>query len=268
MSIDTSYPSDLRNHEWQRLHPMLPKSAPRGRPRKVNLRTIINGIRYFLRSGCAWRMLPKDFGPWRTVYGYFAAWTASGWWERIHDRLRAKVRQANGRCPQPTGAVLDSQTVKLADQGGPSGYDAAKKTKGRKRHILVDTLGLLLGVHVAAADEQDRDGAKNLLERVLGWYGRLAILWADSAYAGHLVDWVKSLRPRGRLHLEIVRRDPKVNGFAVLPKRWVVERTFAWLGKYRRLTRDYECKTSHSEALIYIAMSNLMLRRLARSQQN
>jgi putative transposase len=129
-------------------------------------------------------------------------------------------------------------------------------------------IAVLLGVHVAAADEQDRDGAKNLLERVLGWYGRLAILWADSAYAGHLVDWVKSLRPRGRLHLEIVRRDPKVNGFAVLPKRWVVERTFAWLGKYRRLTRDYECKTSHSEALIYIAMSNLMLRRLARSQQN
>lgn len=172
-------------------------------------------------------MLPHEFGPWQTIYDLYRRWSQSGLWETLHDRLRARVRQADGRTPQPTAAVLDSPRVKLSDQGGPCGYDAGKKINGRKRHILVDTLGLLLGVYVRAASQQARDGAKTLLARVLGWYGRLATIWADGGYAGALVAWVKALRPRGRLHLEIVRRSDDVRGLAVLPKRWLVERTFA-----------------------------------------
>ena len=261
--MDKIYPTDCTDTEWEILRPLLPPRAKRGRP-PTDRRQVINAIRYWLRAGCAWRLLPLDFGPWSTIYDIYRSWVKSGLWVKIHEWLRAKVRQADGRTPQPTAAVLDSQTVKMGDQGGSSGYDAGKKTKGRKRHILVDTLGLLLGVYVGAADQQDRDGAKTLLPRVLGWYSRLAKIWADGGYAGTLVEWVKALRPRGKLHLEIVRRSDTAQGFAVLPKRWIVERTFAWFFKQRRLARDYEVKTEHSEALLYIAMSGLMLRRLAR----
>lgn len=261
----TTYPSDLTNAEWKILQPMLPPRAKRGRP-PTDRRLVLNAIRYVLRAGCAWRMLPGEFGPWKTIYDIYRRWVKSGLWENLHDRLRDKVRQAEGHKPQPTAAVLDSQTVKTGDQGGPTGYDAGKKTKGRKRHILVDTLGLLLGVYVGPADEQDRDGAKTLLERIIGWYSRLVKIWADGGYAGQLVAWVKALRPRGKLHLEIVRRSDQARGFQVLPKRWLVERTFAWLYKQRRLVRDYEFKTEHSEAWLYIAISGLMLRRLANQQ--
>ena len=188
-----------------------------------------------------------------------------GRWKRVHDTLRTKVRQADGRQPGPTAAVMDSQTVKVGDQGGVRGYDAGKKTAGRKRHILVDVLGLLLGVYVGSASEQDRDGAKTLLARCMDWYGRLTKIWADAGYAGTLVAWVKALRPRGLLHLDIVRRSDAAQGFQVIYRRWVVERTFGWFGKQRRLVRDYETKTQHSEAMLYIAMTSLMLRRLARS---
>jgi putative transposase len=263
---NTQYPSDLTDTEWKILQPLLPPRRKRGRP-PTDRRLVLNAIRYVLRSGCAWRMLPRHFGPWSTVYDLYRRWVKDGLWQKIHDRLRDKVRQADGRRPQPTAAVLDSQSVKLGDQGGPCGYDAGKKINGRKRHILVDTLGLLLGVYVGPASEQDRDGAKTLLARVIGWYQRLAKIWADGGYAGALVAWVKALRPRGQLHLDIVRRSDQVCGFEVLPKRWLVERTFAWLFKQRRLARDYERRLEHSEAWLYIAMSGLMLRRLATQRQ-
>ncbi len=185
--MDKIYPTDLNDTEWEILRPLLPVRAKRGRP-PTDRRLVINAIRYWLRAGCAWRLLPREFGPWSTIYDIYRHWVKSGRWEKLHDRLRDKVRQANERKPQPTAAVLDRQTVKLADQGGSSGYDAGKKTKGRKRPILVDTLGLLLGVYVGAANEQDRDGAKTLLARIIGWYGRLAKIWADGGYAGHTGD--------------------------------------------------------------------------------
>ncbi len=264
--MNANYPTDLNDTEWEILRPLLPHRARRGRP-PTDRRHVLNALRYWLRAGCAWRLLPRDFGPWSTIYDIYRGWVKRGLWQKIHDRLRDKVRQADARAPQPTAAVLDSQTVKVGDQGGPCGYDAGKKTKGRKRHILVDTLGLLLGVYVGPANEQDREGAKTLLGRVFGWYQRLAKIWADGGYAGALVAWVKALRPRGKLHLDIVRRSDATVGFAVLPQRWIVERTFAWLFKQRRLARDYEVKTEHSEALLYIAMSGLMLRRLARQRR-
>lgn len=260
----TKYPTDLTDEEWQVLRPLLPPRSKMGRP-PADRRQVIDGIRYLLRSGCAWRLLPHEFGPWSTVYDVYRRWVKQGVWKRIHDTLRDRVRKADGRQPAPTAAVMDSQTVKIGDQGGVRGYDAGKKTSGRKRHILVDVLGLLLGVYVGSADEQDRDGAQTLLQRCLYWYGRLAKIWADGGYAGALLAWVKALRPRGKLHLEIVKRSDDVRGFKVLPRRWVVERTFGWFSKQRRLVRDYETKTDHSEAMLYICMITLMLRRLART---
>ena len=263
MSIRTPYPTDLTDTEWQMLRPLLPARAKTGRP-PTDRRLILNGIRYVVRAGCAWRLLPHDFGPWSTVYGVYRNWSKNGRWQRLQDTLRERVRVAAGRQPGPTAALLDSQSVKIGDQGGVRGYDAGKKVTGRKRHILVDVLGLLLGVYVGPADEQDRDGAKTLLQRCVGWYGKLAKIWADGGYAGALVAWVKALRPRGRLHLDIVQRGADQIGFKVLPRRWVVERTFGWFMKQRRLVRDYEAKTEHAETMLYIAMTTLMLRRLAR----
>lgn len=263
LCVDTHYPTDRTDAEWQIIRPLLPARAQTGRP-PADRRRIINGLRYRLRAGCAWRLLPHEYGPWSTVYGLYRAWTKTGLWLRIHEVLRGRVRVAEGRHPGPTAAVMDSQSVKIGDQGGVRGYDAGKKVTGRKRHILVDVMGLLLGVYVGSADEQDRDGAKTLLQRCLGWYGKLAKIWADGGYAGALVEWVKALRPRGRLHLDIVKRSDDQVGFKVLPRRWVVERTFGWFVKQRRLVRDYETKTGHAEAMLYLAMTTLMLRRLAR----
>jgi putative transposase len=245
----------------------LPPRPKRGRS-PTERREVIDAILYLLRAGCAWPLLPREFGPWSTIYDIFRRWVTSGLWKRLHDALHTRLRQAEGRQPAATAAVLDSQTVKLGTQGGPCGYDAGKKIAGHKRHVLVDRLGLLLGVLVGPADQQDRDGAKTLLERCLYWYGCLATIWADGGYAGALVDWVRQLRPSRPVDLEIVRRDPTQAGFTLLPKRWVVERTFAWFGKQRRLVRDYEAKTQHSEAMLRIAMSSLMLRRLPRHACN
>lgn len=265
MQTQTVYLTDLRDEHWQLLRPLLPARSQTGRP-PADRRRVVNGILYLLRTSCAWRLLPKEYGPWSTVYGVFRLWVKQGLWERIHNTLRDKVRAANGRRPSPTAAILDSQTVKVGDQGGVRGYDAGKKTAGRKRHILVDVLGLLLGVSVGSADEPDRDGARTLLPRSIYRYGRLAKIWADAGYAGALVAWVKALRPRGRLHLDIVRRSDTAKGFQVLHRRWIVERTFGWFVKQRRLVRDYEAKTQHSEAMLYIAMIPLMLRRLAKAK--
>ena len=260
-----AYPSSLSDGQWLLLQPLLPPPAKRGRKTK-DRRLILDGIFYVLRAGCAWRMMPRDFGPWSTVYDVYRKWAKSGLWKQIHDTLRHLVRKAAGKLSQPSAAALDSQSVKMADQGGESGFDAGKRIKGRKRHLLVDTLGLLLGVCVTSAAIQDRDGAVQLLSSHFLTYWRLAVVWVDSAYRGLLVEWVKGLRPFGRLHLEVVSKLPGQKGFSLLRKRWIVERTFSWLLKWRRLRCDYEHKTEHSEAWIYLAMTGVMLRRLSKAK--
>jgi putative transposase len=227
------------------------------------MRLVLNGVFYVVRSGIPWRYLPREYPPWQTVYGYFRRWRIDGVWERLHERLRATVRQAEGRHRQPSAAILDSQSVKTTRRGGPDrGYDAGKKVNGRKRHILVDTIGLVLLVVVHAASQQDRDGAKLVLQKLQHRYTRLRLIWADGGYAGALIEWVRAIRTRNRLQLQIVKRNDSSKGFVVLPRRWVVERTFAWLGFHRRLSKDYEALPATSQAMIYIAMIRLMLARL------
>jgi putative transposase len=220
---------------------------------------LVNAILYVLWSGCQWRMLPHDFPPWQSVWGYFSRWQKANIWQSIHDSLRETVRQVDGREAEPSAAVLDSQSTKTTEQGGPHGYDAGKKVNGRKRHLLVDTMGLLLAVLVLPANIQDRDGAKTLLSKVNGHFPRLRVIWADGAYGGELVSWVKQT-----CHwiLQTVLRPVGVKGFVLLPRRWVVERTFGWLNRCRRLSKDYERDPQTMETWIHIAMIRLMSRRL------
>jgi len=259
-----NYPTDLTDEQWQILRKLLPQPSSRGRPQTVCRRAVVNAILYVLRSGCAWRLLPHDFPKWKTVYGIFFAWRNDGTWQRIHEALRHKLRRREGRKTSPSAAIIDSQTVKTTEVGGQRGYDAGKKINGRKRHIVVDTLGLILALVVHSADIQDQDGAVLVL-RILGRlkerFHRLKVIFADSAYGrNNLPDCVKDAF--GWL-LQTVLRPAKVKGFVALPKRWIVERTFGWLGRYRRHSKDYERTTASSEAMIYIAMTHLMLRRLA-----
>ena len=261
-----AYQSDLKEQEWQIISPILPTASAvgsRGRPQEWPLREILNAIFYILKAGCVWRMLPHDLPPWQTVYYHYRKWSKDGTWERLNEALRTITREQAGREVQPSAAIVDSQSVKTTSVMGVRGYDAGKQIKGRKRHAAVDTIGLLLLVIVTTANVQDRDGAKLLLARLRqqGSDLRLQRVWADGSYGGKLITWVK--QKLGYV-LQIIKRNKAVKGFHLLPRRWVVERTFSWLNHYRRLSKDYEELPENSEAFIYAAMIHLMVRRLAR----
>jgi transposase len=264
------YPSSsTTDAQWAILEPLLPPPGNRagkgGRPESHCRRWVLDAIFYVVRGGVAWRQLPSDFPPAKTVYDIYRRWVAAGAWQRINDTLRDRLRVREGRNPTPTAAVIDSQSVQGSDTvpRGSRGYDAGKKTNGRKRHIAVDTGGLLLTVVVTVASIQDRDAAFRLLTALRAKFSTISLVWADGGYTGRLVEWAKTVLA---LSIQIVKRTDDTTGFKVLPRRWVVERSFGWILKHRRCVRDYETRPDHHEAMIYIAMIHTTSRRLARSK--
>lgn len=254
------YPSDLTDEQWQYIKELLPAGKKTGRPRSVPMYDVVNAILYVVVGGIQWRMLPKEYPNWKTVYHYFRIWKKQGVWQDIHDRLRALARQKAGKHKHATAGCLDSQSVKVSAHAGERGFDGGKKINGKKRHILVDTMGFVLAIVITKASVQDREGARLVLMKLRGFCKKLRCIWVDGGYTGELLKWVAK---RFRFRLEVVKRPEGSKGFVVVKRRWVVERTFAWLTQHRRLDRDYERLNETSEAFIHIAMIRLMLRRLA-----